>query len=404
MKKIILMLCCIMALILSSCGGSSNNGSTTSNNAEQSAVSGDNTEEENNTDTANNSENTDVNQESTVNNTKEESDVETGKWIIQQETDEFGDEIKDGASLIINQFEGTFSNTATNDSELDVIITCDLNNKTLYFDLKEYKDTNATYLSTDMIKLKYKGEDGKIHEHLLAGNAPNSSMRLDDNDEIGLNITFKRQDWESGFSDFCQKLWYGQDVKCIVEIGSSKYNFIVNGASFSEAAKELGFTFEEPTKEEATLLALQCFTSGVGYELEIGNPMTIGIVNFAKHLNEYEVVTADAEKILPGQWAIYRMYNDGTGYCCKYLEDGTRISYGDIHGLKFTQREEREESTKWELKDGKVYNYLKTPYDLLDLGYEGCYLLYDTSENGGLDDSLVMIRLDEDNKPLANLE
>ena len=161
MKKIILMLCCIMALILSSCGGSSNNGSTTSNNAEQSAVSGDNTEEENNTDTANNSENTDVNQESTVNNTKEESDVETGKWIIQQETDEFGDEIKDGASLIINQFEGTFSNTATNDSELDVIITCDLNNKTLYFDLKEYKDTNATYLSTDMIKLKYKGEDGK---------------------------------------------------------------------------------------------------------------------------------------------------------------------------------------------------------------------------------------------------
>lgn len=394
MKRIVkipavILMSCIMLLVLCSCGGSQSSGGgekATDNSAESHS-------------------NVEESVESTSVEEKSTSSENTSKWKIQKEVDEFGDEKKNGASLITSSFEGSFSNTATNDSELDVIVTCDLNARTLLFDLKEYKETNATFLSGDMIDLKYKGEDEKVHDHLLAGKAPNSSLSLDDKDEISLNIDFKRQDWESGFSDFCQKLWYGEDVKCIIEIGGSKYNFTVNGADFKDATKELGFTFEEPTKEEATLLALQCFTSGVGYELVIGNPMTVGIVNFAKHFNEYEVVAeADAEKILPGRWAIYRMYNDGTGECYKYLDDGTRIYYGSIHGLDFTQREEEPQSTKWEIKDGHVYNYLKNPYNLLDLGYEGCYLLYDTSENGGLDDSFVMIRLDEENKPLVNLE
>lgn len=153
-------------------------------------------------------------------------------WSIVHSTDEFGDVTEDSIPLIAGVFEGSFSNTATSDSDLTVVVNFmkkgDYNHYIALIDLKEYNDTNATYYSSDTITFKMKVGD-EIIEDTMTGNPPNESVCL------GVS----EYSWGGDF--LYNALYEGEDVRCIITIGSSEYNFTVTSDNFASVCEQNGY-------------------------------------------------------------------------------------------------------------------------------------------------------------------
>lgn len=84
-------------------------------------------------------------------------------WRCKKDTDEFGDELPNGSKYALGAFIGTFSNSATNSSDLTVGIVVD------DFDFQiimlEYGKLSPSFLSSDTITIKAKNDDGTVKEY-----------------------------------------------------------------------------------------------------------------------------------------------------------------------------------------------------------------------------------------------
>lgn len=149
---------------------------------------------------------------------------ETFSWRIDNYVDEFGDptdkEFIRCASL------GSFSNTATSDSDLSVIVYYDMAEEVFSFRLLEYGDRHATYFENEDCIIKIKDPDGAIHEGMLFGTAPNGDLFL---------TRGRTENWMLA-DNLYDSLCNGEDVRCIIEIGSSKYNFTIHGDGILEGS------------------------------------------------------------------------------------------------------------------------------------------------------------------------
>lgn len=87
------------------------------------------------------------------------------KWEKQYYVDEFGD--KTSNSYYVASFDGTFSNSATTNSELTAIVFLDSTSDLVSFRLIEYGWSKATFLSSETITLKTKDSSGNIEEYFL---------------------------------------------------------------------------------------------------------------------------------------------------------------------------------------------------------------------------------------------
>lgn len=157
---------------------------------------------------------------------------ENNVWSAQQTTDEFGDITDDSVSTISASFIGTFSNTATAESDLTVNVSFIQKSAdghyAAYFSLLEYNDHAATYLDSDSILLKVK-IDGNTSEYTLSGIAPNGELSLgEDNLDYGADIIYNA-------------LYQGREVRCIIAIGSSSYNFALQSENFASVCQNLGY-------------------------------------------------------------------------------------------------------------------------------------------------------------------
>lgn len=171
-------------------------------------------------------------------------------WSIKQTVDEFGDVTENSAEVITGVFEGTFSNTATAGSELSVIVSIGRKAKffshyLIGFDLKEYNNTTATYLSSDTKIFKVKINE-EIIEMDLSGSAPNGTLYL------------SSEDYECEGDIIFNELLKGNDVRCIINIGSSEYNFTLNSDNFVSLCNGNNFTegSTELTVAEAVYMLL----------------------------------------------------------------------------------------------------------------------------------------------------
>lgn len=146
-------------------------------------------------------------------------------WFEATEVDEFGDAVVNSENIYIkNITTGDFSNTATASSDLGVeIVLTPRKTKVFMFTLSEYENKPATYTNSSNISLKVKiGND--ITDYKLKGTAPNGPLILGyDND-----------DSEKIFN----ALYYGQDVRCIIYIDNSQYNFTIPSEGFEEICKK----------------------------------------------------------------------------------------------------------------------------------------------------------------------
>lgn len=155
-----------------------------------------------------------------------------GMWILQDSSvDEFGDKTNDD-TLILKSLssDGDFSNTATASSELNVAIFDWIPNVSgmksvhlIQLKLLEYNDKPATYYDSSEMTFKMKVND-KIEQYGITGKAPNGDLY------IGLH--------DNGGDVIHDYLYYGNDIRCIVTIDSSQYNFTIYSSGFADACDD----------------------------------------------------------------------------------------------------------------------------------------------------------------------
>ena len=162
--------------------------------------------------------------------------VSFSQWQTIGTTDEFGDAT--GESLEVYQAKGTFSNSATTNSES--VLTLKKQGDIIQFSITEYNYSPATYLC-DNINLSVKIESGEVFRRSLM-----SSMNyymVDDlygfkygGDVFGIRKpTAKRQKWiqkrrAKGEIDFFSLIsTYNGEIKMVITCGGATYRFNIEG-------------------------------------------------------------------------------------------------------------------------------------------------------------------------------
>ena len=170
-----------------------------------------------------------------------ESELQTEEsWHIGQYVDDFGDPT--GENYIYTICSGTFSNLATNDSELTVYAYYKSNSFSLR--LLEYNSTSAIYSEQSKITLKFKVDD-VIYAHQLYPNAaPNGDLVISDwyqnmvrsgSNATNYALSMSRLNL-SAYQQMNEFLVTGKDVRCVVTIDDSKYSFTIRSDGFGELA------------------------------------------------------------------------------------------------------------------------------------------------------------------------
>ena len=174
-----------------------------------------------------------------------------GSWTIEKTVDDFGDVTEDSEVYFTTTIEGSFSNTATTDSELKVVVFYSLSEYPSFsFRLLEYGNTPATYIDSSNKRILFK-VDEIVYEHYLGGIAPNGDLYLYDLAESSEKLTLEEdqlfdqekieiiensQDLpfdKSGAKQLYKFLSDGDDVRCVIYVDSSKYVFVIPSSNFA---------------------------------------------------------------------------------------------------------------------------------------------------------------------------
>lgn len=262
MKKIIiLLLVCAMLVFFTSCGGA--NETATSENASDNA----NTEE-----------------------TTDDANASSSDWFFPTSVDEFGDVVESDTVYIASITTGDFSNTATSDSDLKVETLFNIYNghRVFSFYLYEYNDKLATYISNSTISMKAKFASDAVSEYTVYGSAPNGP--------IFLGATGNEGD------EVFNELANGNDVKCVIYIDNSKYNFTLSSKGFREICEEAAQKVTEKNKVEDPTEVLKAFFEREKYGERY---------NYLKdNMESFDIVpTEDLKELIKGSWLQIQVEN-----------------------------------------------------------------------------------------------
>ena len=264
--------------------------------------------------------NTDTSDISVSENTSDADTAKMVSWALRQSVDEFGDVTADSKAQITSRFSGTFSNTATNESNLSgEIFFQQKDNSEHYiagFTLFEYEDKQATFFDSDEKVLKVKIDDN-IYTFPLQGVSPNGDLF------VGVDAYDYSGDW------LMLALSLGIDLRCIINLGSSQYSFSLNSDNIADLMTE-----ENIPAPPAQMTARDALTAFLLEDIE-------GIVDaknfFYDHINDYEIVTSEElENLLSGnnffEVEIETAYNNNLNYnswvMMKYNHhERTQLSY-----------------------------------------------------------------------------
>ena len=224
-------------------------------------------------------------------------------WTVEQTRDDFGDITDNSVSVLQTPISGEFSNTATSGSKLGGFIHFMKKPQSEHyvaaFTLLEYEDTKAAYISSDSLTLRVKLDD-TIYDFPLKGEAPNGILFL------GTDKYDYGGDW------LFDELYMGWDLRCIVNIGSSQYNFTVESGNFAELCDKEGFSFapaNETVKEAVIDFLNDANVSNAKQTLfeNAGNLRIVGEDELKTLLNgnNFLQITCDRQ-----YWTIHR-YADG---------------------------------------------------------------------------------------------
>lgn len=377
-------------------------------------------------------------------------DDSIGSWENTEVVDEFGDAT--GESAIRSVVSGTFSNTATAESDLTVVafITMGVpayssdfisDNATLIsntltyptsaynvqFRLLEYDKTPATHLKSDNMILKTKvGED--VEEYILIGNEDNSDLLVNP-------VIMGKTGFERNGELLLKDLYEGNDVRCIVEIGSSKYKFTLEAGNFQKIIDENNL--EKPLdaegqeqrfkdqkaaahleKAESVIKSKTDFIAAYVNHTDADNNYESGYYYFNGHADEFEDLTEEElSAIFPCRFRYY-LVNPvlvgtlGAGELYEYDAEGNTKLLGS-YGLddSYRTREEinpnwPEINGSWRIENGELIRTVtstkaENKYKVKSLDHDGYYLLCGASGNGP---ARMIVLYDENNMPLYDFK
>lgn len=377
-------------------------------------------------------------------------DDSIGSWENTEVVDEFGDAT--GESAIRSVVSGTFSNTATAESDLTVVafITMGVpayssdfisDNATLIsntltyptsaynvqFRLLEYDKTPATHLKSDNMILKTKvGED--VEEYILIGNEDNSDLLVNP-------VIMGKTGFERNGELLLKDLYEGNDVRCIVEIGSSKYKFTLEAGNFQKIIDENNL--EKPLdaegqeqrfkdqkaaahleKAESVIKSKTDFIAAYVNHTDADNNYESGYYYFNGHADEFEDLTEEElSAIFPCRFRYY-LVNPvlvgtlGAGELYEYDAEGNTKLLGS-YGLddSYRTREEinpnwPEINGSWKIENGELIRTVtstkaENKYKVKSLDHDGYYLLCGASGNGP---AMMIVLYDENNMPLYDFK
>lgn len=373
-------------------------------------------------------------------------DDSVGSWENTEVVDEFGDAT--GESAIRSAVSGTFSNTATAESNLTVVafITMGVpayssdfisDNATLIrntltyptsaynvqFRLLEYDKTPATHLKSDNMILKTKvGEN--VEEYILIGNEDNSDLLVN---PVIMGVTGFERNGELLLKD----LYEGNDVRCIVEIGSSKYKFTLEAGNFQKIIDENNL--EKPLdaegqeqrfkdqkadahleKAESVIKSKTDFIAAYVNHADADNNYESGYYYFNGHADEFEDLTEEElSAIFPCRFRYYLVNpvlagTPGAGDLYEYDADGNTKQLGRFGtDDSYRTREEinpnwPEINGSWRIENGELIRTVapakaENKYKVKSLDHDGYYLLCGASGNGP---AMMIVLYDENNMPL----
>ena len=377
-------------------------------------------------------------------------DDSIGSWENTEVVDEFGDAT--GESAIRSVVSGTFSNTATAESDLTVVAFITMggpayssdfisDNATLIsntltyptsaynvqFRLLEYDKTPATHLKSDNMILKTKvGED--VEEYILIGNEDNSDLLVNP-------VIMGKTGFERNGELLLKDLYEGNDVRCIVEIGSSKYKFTLEAGNFQKIIDENNL--EKPLdaegqeqrfkdqkaaahleKAESVIKSKTDFIAAYVNHTDADNNYESGYYYFNGHADEFEDLTEEElSAIFPCRFRYY-LVNPvlvgtlGAGELYEYDAEGNTKLLGS-YGLddSYRTREEinpnwPEINGSWRIENGELIRTVtstkaENKYKVKSLDHDGYYLLCGASGNGP---AMMIVLYDENNMPLYDFK
>ena len=377
-------------------------------------------------------------------------DDSIGSWENTEVVDEFGDAT--GESAIRSVVSGTFSNTATAESDLTVVafITMGVpayssdfisDNATLIsntltyptsaynvqFRLLEYDKTPATHLKSDNMILKTQvGED--VEEYILIGNEDNSDLLVNP-------VIMGKTGFERNGELLLKDLYEGNDVRCIVEIGSSKYKFTLEAENFQKIIDENNL--EKPLdaegqeqrfkdqkaaahleKAESVIKSKTDFIAAYVNHTDEDNDYESGFYYFNGHADEFKDLTGEElSAIFPCRFRYYLVNpvlagTPGAGELYEYDAEGNTKLLGS-YGLddSYRTREEinpnwPEINGSWRIENGELIRTVtstkaENKYKVKSLDHDGYYLLCGASGNGP---AMMIVLYDENNMPLYDFK
>lgn len=388
MKKRLLVVCFLIAFVLSACGGASDSSSAPEDAEEETAVSEEvNTESGDKTESVENSEQVETEQAGIA----ERDKIEQGRWIVQQETDEFGDLVEGGDNYLVTALEGTFSNTATASSDLHVEVfmkdagSAD-NDIWFFFYLYEYGDNPVTPLSSERYTMKIKDEDNGVYDFDLE-TVPNSNA-----------IAFIDHGRADGKYMY-ERLSLGQSIKCIISTNTSKYNFTMESGNFTDACKEIGYdVYEDPSKIADVDTALKLLNEGK--QFDYGDKITellLPLIESIEPMSTEEI----AEAIKPGNWSANDPQFSKHNVKYQFSEDGTYQEYKSIANIKHAWKVEDNSLQTALIRDGEPSGWTSSEVRKIKDGY---YLIGSGEPESVGYDIKVLVEVDENFDPVYPIE
>ena len=370
-----------------------------------------------------------------VSEIEEDSSMDEGNnnsWGKVAVVDDLGDAT--GQSVISTVVSGTFSNTATTGS--DLLVTAYINFDEfdycydLSFKLLEYKDTPATYFSSDSKELKIKvGSINTVYEYGLLGEEPNGNVYVSG----------------SSGEDIVKYLYEGNDIRCVLNLGSSKYSFALEAGNIAQIIDEGGYGApldEEGRKErkskheieeaqessrkkqeaelaqaEKVIKSKDDFIAAYVNHTDADNDYESGFYYFKAHADEFETLTEEElSSIFPCRFRYYTVNwaiggTTGAGDLYEYDADGNTKQLGSFGtDDSYRTREEinpnwPEINGSWRIEDGKLIRTITSGnqekrYIVKSLDRDGYYLLCFESATGEVNAVMMIVLYDENNMPL----
>ena len=229
-----------------------------------------------------------------------------GAWELLTETDDFGDEIDGGHTYLFQPATGEFSNTATVSSDCTVGFGILWNRPQMRYNTQivvlEYGDNPITYSDYDSMTLKTKCSDGAIHEYKLTGSAPSGALTCN---AAGLIFDLLEEP---------------DSMRCILEVGNSRYEFSLSSAGFGNAFAEnrqdvQGMIDEDNQNNPFASDSLSAALRNIMVENNDELTRAMAAEYLIAHAFDYERLSAEElESVLNGTFGTIQLNDGQAGY------------------------------------------------------------------------------------------